>query len=198
MAAVFISLACQVAFGSDAPLLSAAREGDVVTLQSLLNEKVDVNEARADGSTALSWAVYRDDIKKVDLLLRARADVNLATDYGITPLSLACANGNAAVVESLLVAGADPNRAKKTGETPLMRCASAGAVEAVKALLEAGADVNAKENERGQTALMWAAAEQRPAANPKQTSPLASTSFCPPRRSTKETWKTRRTSPFPS
>jgi ankyrin repeat protein len=161
--AVVISLACQVAFGSDETLITAAREGDVVTLQSLLNEKVDVNEARADGTTALSWAVYRDDIKNVDLLLRAGADANLATDYGITPLLLACENGNSDVVESLLTASADPNRAKQTGETPLMRCASVGAVEAVKALLEAGADVNAKENERGQTALMWAAAEQRPA-----------------------------------
>jgi ankyrin len=163
LAAVVIGLACQVAFGSDTPLLIAAREGDVETLQSLLNENVDVNEARADGSTSLTWAVYRDDTKMVDLLLRAGAHVNVATDYGVTPLALACANANADVVESLLAAGADPNRAKTTGETPLMRCASAGAVEAVKALLEAGADVNARENEREQTALMWAAAEQRPA-----------------------------------
>jgi len=164
LAAVIISLACQVAFGSDTPLIAAAKNSNVETLQSLLNENVDVNEARADGSTALFWAVYLDDISKVSLLLSAGADVNLATDdYDISPLSLACANGNPAVVESLLAAGAAPNRAKQTGETPLMRCASAGTVEAVKALLRAGADVNAKENERGQTALMWAAAEQRPA-----------------------------------
>jgi len=162
LAAVFISLTGQVTFGSDVPLISAAREGDVVTLQSLLKKKANVNEARADGSTALSLAVYRDDKNMVDLLLRSGADVNLATDFGITPLLLACENGNSTVVELLLAAKADPNRAKQTGETPLMRCASAGAADAVKALLEAGADVNAKENERGQTALMWAAAEQRP------------------------------------
>ena len=161
--AVVISLACHIALSSDVPLISAVREGDIEALQSLLNEKVDVNEARADGSTALSWAVYRDDIKKVELLLRAGADANLATDYSITPLILACENRNSVVVELLLAARADPNRAKLTGETPLMRCASAGAVEGVKALLAAGADVNAMENERGQTALMWAAAEQRPA-----------------------------------
>ena len=163
LAAVVIGLACQVAFGSDGPLLSAAREGDVATLQSLLEKNVDVNETRADGSTALTWAVYRDNTRMVDLLLGAGADVNVATDYGVTPLALACANANTAVVKSLLDAGADPNRTRSTGETPLMRCASAGAVHAVKALLEAGADVNARENEREQTALMWAVAEQRPA-----------------------------------
>ena len=40
-----------------------------------------------------------------------------------------------------------------------MTAARAGNIEAVKVLLSHGADVNAKENYRGQTALMWAAAE---------------------------------------
>ena len=39
-----------------------------------------------------------------------------------------------------------------------MTCSRTGNAEAVKMLLAQGADVNAKETERGQTALMWAAA----------------------------------------
>jgi ankyrin repeat protein len=40
-----------------------------------------------------------------------------------------------------------------------MTAARAGRIDAVRALIEHGADVNARENTRGQTALMWAAAE---------------------------------------
>src|SRR5205814_9118638 len=39
----------------------------------------------------------------------------------------------------------------------------AGNVDAVRILLDRGADVNARENYKGQTALMWAAAERHPA-----------------------------------
>ncbi len=44
-----------------------------------------------------------------------------------------------------------------------MTAARAGNVEAVKLLLDHGAEVNAKESWRGQTALMWATAENHPA-----------------------------------
>ena len=44
-----------------------------------------------------------------------------------------------------------------------MAAARSGKVPAVKLLLDAGADVNAKETWGGQSALMWAAAQQQPA-----------------------------------
>ena len=62
-------------------------------------------------------------------------------------------------VELLLKAGANPNAAQAEGETVLMTAARTGVPAAVKALLAHGADVNAKESWRGQSALMWAAAE---------------------------------------
>ena len=43
-----------------------------------------------------------------------------------------------------------------------MTAARAGNADAVKVLLSHGADVNARENYKGQTALMWAAAEHHP------------------------------------
>jgi len=143
-------------------LQAAARDGDTATLKSLLEGQADVNVARADGTTALAWAVYRNDAKAVELLIRSGSDVNAADDYRVTPLAIACAGGNAALVQQLLEAGSDPNQAKVTGETPLMICANVGAVKAVRALLAQGADINAAENEENQTALMWAAAEKHP------------------------------------
>jgi len=153
----------QVVF-ADTTLLMAAKKGDFSTLESLIQDKyANINEAQADGTTALHWVVYKNDREMVDILVNAGANVNVADDYGVSPLHLACTNQNAMIVKSLLDAGANPNVAKWTGETPLMTCASTGTTEAVKDLLARGADVNAKETMHEQTALMWAAAEKRPA-----------------------------------
>ena len=82
----------------------------------------------------------------------------------MTPLYLACTNGNAPIVERLLNAGADPNTALPDGETALMTAARTGNVDAVKALLARGANVTRARTAQGQTALMWAAAENNAAA----------------------------------
>jgi len=96
-------------------------------------------------------------------LLKAGADVKAANRYGVTPLYLACVNGNPAMIERLLKAGADANASVTEGETALMTVAHSGRVDAARVLLAHGANVNAHENWRGQTALMWAAAEKHPA-----------------------------------
>ena len=67
--------------------------------------------AQADGTTALHWAAYRDDVDSADLLIRAGAKVNAANDLGVTPLWAACENGSAAMVRRLLQAGANPDAA---------------------------------------------------------------------------------------
>ena len=132
-------------------------------MRALLKQQVDVNAAEADGTTALHWAVHRDNLETVDLLLTAGANARAVNRYGVTPLNLAATNGNAAVVERLLKAGADANAALPEGETALMTAARSGNVAAVKVLLAHGADVNAKEAWKGQTPLMWAAAENHAA-----------------------------------
>ena len=74
-------------------------------LRALLQKKVDVNAAEADGSTALHWASYRDDLESADLLIRAGAKVNAATDLGVTPLWPASENGSSAMVEEAAGSG---------------------------------------------------------------------------------------------
>ena len=90
----------------------------------------------------------------------AAAGNNAANDYGITPLWLAATNGNAPITELLLEAGANPNLGLSTGATPIMGAARTGHVAVARALLAHGANANAHDTRRGQTALMWAAAEQ--------------------------------------
>ena len=115
----------------------------------------------ADDATPLHRAAHEGDAAAVGRLLNAGGDVDAATRHGVTPLALASAGGHAAVVETLLDGGASPNRPSPRGETPLMVAARAGVVDSVTALLRHGADdgVDAREGWRGQTALMWAAAE---------------------------------------
>jgi uncharacterized protein len=149
--------------GADARLAQAVKAGDHAAIQNLLQQRVDVNAAEPDGTTALHWAVRSDDTDLVDRLIRAGANVKTANRYGITPLHLACVNGNASLIERLLKAGADANEISSEGETALMTAARTGAVEAVKVLLAQGADVNAKESWHGETALMWAVAQKHAA-----------------------------------
>jgi ankyrin repeat protein len=78
----------------------------------------------------------------------------------VTPLSLAATNGSAAMMEALLKAGANPNLALPSGETPLMTAARTGTVAAVQQLVDHGVDVNRTEPSKGQTALMWAVADE--------------------------------------
>jgi ankyrin repeat protein len=147
------------AAGSDAVVADAAEKMDRAAIRTLLRQRADVNAPQVDGMTALHWAAYQDDLETSELLLRAHANAKAATRYGITPLSLACANGNGALVDLLLRARADPNAALPGGETPLMTAARVGSLASVKVLLARGAAVDAKDERRGQTALMWAAAE---------------------------------------
>jgi ankyrin repeat protein len=147
---------------ADQPVLAAVRSGDTGRLRALLKARADANATETDGTSALHWAVQRDDVEAVGLLIQAGADVKVANRYGITPLLVACTNGTSAIVEKLLQAGADPNTTSPEGETALMTAARTGRVETVKMLLARGAKVDAREQWRGQTALMWAAAENHP------------------------------------
>jgi len=143
------------------PLIDAARNADVAALRQLLKQRLDVNAATADGTTALHWASYRDDVESADLLIRAGAKVNAANDLGATPLWTASMTGSAAMVRRLLQANADPNLALLLGETPLMAASRSGNPDVVAQLLDKGATINAR-GPRGQTALMWAVSEQHP------------------------------------
>jgi ankyrin repeat protein len=145
-----------------AQLISAARDGDVRAVRTLLARKANANAAEADGTTALHWAARNDSVEIADLLLQAGANPNAANRYGVTPLPLAATNGSAIMVEALLKAGASPNSAMGAGETALMAAARSGNLQAVKALLARGADVNAVEQGLGQSALMFAAIENHP------------------------------------
>lgn len=140
-------------------LIEAVKASDTTRVRQLLKQHIDVNAVAADGSSALHWAVLDNQGEVVDLLLRGGANVRSANRHGVTPLALACLNGSGPIVERLLAAGADANATLPEGETALMTAARSGSVAALQALLKHGARLDAKEQWRGQDALMWAATE---------------------------------------
>src|SRR5438132_1075179 len=100
--AALLCVATVAAAAADTRLSVAAMNGDMTAFQSLLNEKVDVNAPQGDGSTALHWAAYRDDLAMARLLLQAVAQTEVKTRLGdLTPLYMAAKNGNYAIIELL-------------------------------------------------------------------------------------------------
>ncbi len=167
LASVTVALtgASLAAAPADEQLIQLVKARDARAVAAVLAQgAADANAAEADGTTALHWATHLDDDATVDLLLAAGADASVENRYGVAPLSLASTNGNAAIVERLLGAGADANWATREGQTALMTAARTGSADTIDLLVAHGAVVNAAETWRGQTALMWAAAERHVAA----------------------------------
>lgn len=148
--------------GNEQQLLELAATGDTQATLELLTRKTDVNQPQADGTTLLHWAIYYNDSELVKALLKRDADATARNEFGASPLSQAAIIGNAEVIELLLDAGADANERGADDQTALMIIARTPLVDAARVLVKAGADVNAVEKWRGQTALMWAAAQLQP------------------------------------
>ena len=145
-------------------LSSTLKTGDRAAARALLAEGADPDDADADGTTALHWAIHHADAELAKALLDAGAKVDARNRYGVPPLTLAAENGDADLVLLLLEHGADANTASPEGETALMTAARTGDTATLDALLEGGARVDDREGWKGQTALMWAAHENNAAA----------------------------------
>jgi ankyrin repeat protein len=158
-AALLLGGVSSAAAAERASVLAAAKDGTAAELAALLAAGGDPNEADADGTSALHWAVHRGAGESMRTLLAAGAAVDAANRYGVRPTYLAAENGDAAALRALLAAGADPHAVFAEGETLLMTAARTGEVQTIEALLAAGADVDAREGRGGQTALMAAAAK---------------------------------------
>ena len=163
-AAAWVLLAISPLAASDeGRLIDAARRRDAAAVRALLAAGADANQAHADGAGALHWAAYRGDQEMAAALLAGGANPDAVNDLGVTPLALACENGDAEMVRRLLEGGAGASLTPPERPPALLSCARTGNAEAVAALIRRGADVNAREPLRGQTALMWAAAQRHAA-----------------------------------
>ena len=163
MAIWFFSLVA-IAAPQKIELVELVRNRDIEAVRAALDAGTDVNAKSPDGGTALQWAVHGDQELMVELLLEVGADVGITNRYGVSAASLAAENGNSIILTHLLEAGSNPEKTMPGGETLLMTAARTGTPETVRTLLSYGANPNRRETTRGQTALMWAAANNNAAA----------------------------------
>src|SRR5437667_7986381 len=117
--ASLVLLGASAAAAATSEIADAAMRGDREAVRAALARNADVNAAQVDGTTALHWAVERDDVDMAELLLTAGARVGARTREGVTPLQLAAINGSARVLGRLIKSGADPNeRLTPAGDMP--------------------------------------------------------------------------------
>ena len=142
------------------PLISAAREGDVVRINKLLNEGAKIDEPNIGkwSATPLFWSLFHCEYEAAEFLLNKGANANIPDSYGATPLIMAvswCPNVDVSFVEHLIQKGADVNFADADGVTSLHYAISSGSDDVARLLIEKGANVNAIDN-KGATPLILA------------------------------------------
>jgi uncharacterized protein len=140
-------------------LMVAAGAGLSKLVQAIIAAGADVNAVNQRGGTALMYAATDGNPATLNALLSRGAVVNARARNGWTALTLASARGHAGIVGVLLAAGADANAPDIYGWTPLMRAVYEDRFEVIRVLLGNNSlRVNARDD-RGETALHFAAAK---------------------------------------
>ena len=133
-------------------------------LESIRTGGADVNAAQPDGTRPIHWAVYKVDYELIEALIAKKAKVDVTNEFGSTPLAEAVQLADARMVKMLLDAGTGVEGANQDGQTALMLAIKPGELAIADMLIKAGANVNAVEKFQNQTALMWAVAAPKNAA----------------------------------
>ena len=172
------SVSAMVKTGGSTPLLFAARQGDVASLDLLVKAGANVNEAAPDGTSALVIAAHSANSEVAAYLLAKGADPN-ADGSGYTALHAAVLRGDEALAKILLARGANPNAvlrrgttvrlsgpdfalpAPMVGATPYLLAAKFADTALMRVLAAGGADTHAALTD-GSTAVMAAANPDRP------------------------------------
>ena len=142
----------------------AAQRNDATVALAAIEDGVDVNAKSPDGTTALHWAVYNDNVALVERLHRrgrGRRAPRTSSARRRWPKRRRSATPRSS--KRCSTPAPTSTRPGADGQTALMVVARSGNTAAAAALIARGADVNAREAWREQTALMWAAAQSQPA-----------------------------------
>lgn len=120
--------------------LRAALEGDVVTLQKLLDRGTSPDTSDADGNTLLMLAARGGHMKAAELLVSRKASVQQKSKVGDTALMAASLKGEIPMAGFLLGLGAELN---PPGWTPLHYAAFEGRAAMITFLIGKGANKDA-------------------------------------------------------
>ncbi|RCV27958.1 hypothetical protein SETIT_5G367100v2 [Setaria italica] len=125
-------------------VMTAARRGDLPSLESLLGKRAGVRGRDQYGLTALHLAAIKGHCDAVALLAGSGCmDIECEDVEGHRPLHLAVEGGHAEAVELLLDMGADVNARTRRGATPLQMAEAMGYEAIAQLLCDRGAEVAA-------------------------------------------------------
>jgi hypothetical protein len=117
--ALFLAAAtCFASTGDDAPLVAAARTGDLAGIRQAIAHGADLNALYGGNSwTPLMHAIHKGQLASVNALLAAGADPNRRGASTETALMMAAGYGYTDIVQALLRRGANPALIDSNGET---------------------------------------------------------------------------------
>ncbi|TVU02359.1 hypothetical protein EJB05_52144, partial [Eragrostis curvula] len=125
-------------------VMTAARRGDVQSLESLLSKRTGVRGRDQYGLTALHLAAIKGHCDVIAMLTGSGCmDVEYEDVEGHRPLHLAVEGGHAEAVELLLDMGADVNAKTRRGATPLQTADIMGHETIAQLLSSRGAEAAA-------------------------------------------------------
>lgn len=130
---LLLLISCSREYNSE--LMSAAKNGDIVGAQKIIDRGADVNQQNNKGKTALMFAASEGHKDIVQLLINHGAKVDVADDYGTTALIVASTAGKDQVVDLLLNHNANPDVHDQSGSAPLVNAVYFGHTSTVKLLL---------------------------------------------------------------
>lgn len=120
-------------------LFSAAKQGRVEELATLLDNHPELVHARSDPShhhTLLILAAWHGRTSVATLLLDRGADPNAVNLEGRTPLWFSCCGGHVETAALLLARGGNPSVRKEGGSTALMAAAWTGHLPVARLILD--------------------------------------------------------------
>ncbi len=138
-------------------LFKAIESNDLITVQRLLQSKINVEQIDASGRTLTQVAIYWGNVDIAKILLKAGAKFHFLDEHSF---GRAIYNRRLDVITFFIEMGIDVNLKFQEDEntTALIEAAQIGDIEIVKKLVESGSEVNAI-NDKNDFALMNAASQ---------------------------------------
>ena len=123
------------------PLIDAVKSGNLIEVQTLLDNGAEVSATDKGGSSPLVWAAAKGNSDIVQMLISHGANVNAHSGSSVRPLTNAAYNCHVGIAEMLIADGADVNKGA------LCYAALGGCAEVASILIAHGANVNASDND---------------------------------------------------
>lgn len=137
----------------------AVNKNDLTSIESLINDGVDVNSKDESGDSALHKAVELGNLELAKLLVDKGANVNITDQDNATPLHWCATFHRPEIAKLLLENGANVNAEDNSSWTPLHDAVETNDGSMVKLLLEKGADKSIT-SKHGQTPLDLAKSDE--------------------------------------